>query len=297
MCKRFVKGLFRQLVLRKIVKSQVLLMTVMALLLTVLGLSLRAQEPGFHLEGTGSPSLPVTGRKMTNVIFPIDIAAGVRVSRDVLVQKVRGIENVIELKALKRDFAPTNLSVFGKDGRFYSFVLRYVEDTTILDYRVVSDGDRGDVQVRLLGWPTSPERLRADGRMLASRRGFLHRRAVADGLRLALKGAYLRDSLLWLSLELQDRTVIGFPGGSLRIYSEDRKKIKRTATQELDMAPFFWEGFGGLRGRGRRVAAVALRPFVAGRGKRLVVEVSDPEGGRQVVLRVKGRLLLRAKSG
>ena len=90
---------------------------------------------------------------------------------------------------------------------------------------------------------------------------------------------------------------ISVPGGSLRIYSEDRKKIKRTATQELDMAPFFWEGFGGLRGRGRRVAAVALRPFVAGRGKRLVVEVSDPEGGRQVVLRVKGRLLLRAKSG
>lgn len=269
----------------------------MGLLLMVIGLSLSAQEPGFHLDGMASHSLPVTGRKMTNVIFPTEIAAGVRVSRDVLVQKVRGIENVIELKALKRDFAPTTLSVYGKDGRLYSFVLRYVEDTAILDYRVVSDGEEGEAQVHLAGWPTSPERLRADGRTLASRRSFLHRRTIADGLRLALKGVYLGDSLLWLSLELQDRTAIGFPAGSLRLYSEDLKKIKRTATQELDMAPVFWDGFGGLRGRGRRVAAVALRPFVAGRGKRLVIEVSDPVGGRQVVLRVKGRLLLRARRG
>ena len=73
--------------------------------------SLRAQESGFRLEGIESRTLPVTGRKMTNVIFPVDIAAGVRVSKDVLVQKVKGVENVIELKALRRDFPSTNLSV------------------------------------------------------------------------------------------------------------------------------------------------------------------------------------------
>src|ERR1700753_4002658 len=102
--------------------------------------STQAQEPGFHLEGTESRMVPVTGHKMTNLVFPVDIAAGVRVSRDVLVQKVKGVENVIELKALKRDFTTTNLSVYGKDGRLYSFVLRYVEDTSVLDYRIIRDG-------------------------------------------------------------------------------------------------------------------------------------------------------------
>ena len=268
---------------------------ILGLLLLAAGLSLRAQEPGFHLEGMASRSLPVTGRKMTNVIFPIDIAAGVRVSRDVLVQKVRGVENVLELKALRRDFAATNLSVYGKDGRLYSFVLHYVEDTTVLDYRVVRDGGVERPAVKLTGWPVNGERLRVDARMLAERRGYLHRRAVADGLRLALKGVYLRDSLLWLSLELGDRTAMGLSSGTVRLYIEDRKKIKRTATQELDLTPVYGERIDGLSGLSRQAAAVALHPFVLGRGKRLVIAVVNEVGDRQVLLRVKGKVLLKAR--
>ncbi|HET6256691.1 MAG TPA: DUF4138 domain-containing protein [Puia sp.] len=253
-----------------------------------------AQEPGFHLEGMESRHLPVTGRKMTNVIFPVEIAAGVRVSRDVLVQKVKGVENVLELKALKRDFATTNLAVYGKDGRLYSFVLHYVEDTSVLDYRVVRDGDSGKADVRLSGWPVSLERLRLDGRQLAGRECVIHRKAVTDGLCLRLKGVYILDSLLWLAVDMKDRTAMGFAPGSLRIYTEDRKKIKRTATQEVDLDPVYSEPVGRVGGFERKATAVALHPFMVGRGKRLVIEVSDESGGRQVVLKVKGKVLLRA---
>lgn len=258
---------------------------------------LKAQEPGFHLEGMESRTLPVTGRKMTNVIFPVDIAAGVRVSRDVLVQKVKGVDNVIELKALRRDFAPTNLAVYAKDGRLYSFVLHYVEDTSILDYRVVSDGSAVAPKVRLTGWPLDPETLQADARMLAARRSFLRQRVTSDGLGLRLKGVYLRDSLLWLSMELQDRTNMGCTPGGLRIYTKDRKKVKRTATQELECAPAYSEGFGVLSGPGREAAAVAFHPFVVSKGKRLVISFSDEDAGRQVILRVKGKVLMKTRKG
>lgn len=257
--------------------------------------SLRAQEPGFHLEGMVSRSLPLTGRKMTNVIFPVNIAAGVRVSRDVLVQKVRGVENVIELKALKKDFAPTNLSVYGDDGALYSFVLHYVEDTTVLDYHVVSDLSGVLPAVRLSGWPVAPERLRTDARLLASRHGFLHCRAANDGLRLTLRGVYLCDSLLWLSLDLRDRTSMGLGIGGLRISTEDKRRVKRTATQELEIPPVYTDRIGALPGSGRRALAVALHPFVIGRGKRLVLEVFDRGADRQVVLRVRGKRLMRAR--
>jgi hypothetical protein len=259
------------------------------------GLQTCAQEPGFHLEGLESRSLPVTGRKMTNVIFPVEIAAGVRVSRDVLVEKVKGVENVIELKALKRDFVPTNLAVYGKDGRLYSFVLHYVEDTSVLDYRVVRDGDSGVMRVRLTGWPVDPEQLRLDGRKLAGRGSVLHRTVFADGLRLQLKGVYMLDSLLWLAIELEDRSAIEFTPGALRIYTEDKKKVKRTATQELDADPVWSEPLGKIGGFDRQATAVAFRPFVVGRGKRLVIEVGDETGGRQVVLKVKGKVLLKAR--
>jgi len=51
----------------------------------------------------------VTLDKMTNILFPGAVRMGVKVSRDVLVQKVRGVENVIEVKAAHRGFQPTNL--------------------------------------------------------------------------------------------------------------------------------------------------------------------------------------------
>ncbi len=259
------------------------------------GWQTRAQEPGFHLEGMESRSLPVTGRKMTNVIFPVEIAAGVRVSRDVLVEKVKGVENVIELKALRRDFAPTNLAVYGKDGRLYSFVLHYVEDTSVLDYRVVRDGASGETRVRLTGWPVDPEQLRLDGRKLAERERVLHGKAFADGLCLRLRGVYILDSLLWLAIDLEDRSAIGFTPSAVRIYTEDKKKVKRTATQEVDADPVWTEPLGKIGGFDRQATAVAFRPFVVGRGKRLVIEVGDETGNRQVVLKVKGKVLLKAR--
>src|ERR1700761_664405 len=95
-----------------------------------------AQDAGFRLEGEGSVAIPVTVNKMTNLVFPASVRLGVKVTLDVLAQKVRGVDNVIELKAMRRGFPPTNFSVYGNDGRLYSFVLQYVEDTTVLNYRV-----------------------------------------------------------------------------------------------------------------------------------------------------------------
>ena len=77
-----------------------------------------AQGPGFRLEPIGSAVIPVTLDKITNLIFPEAVQAGVKVSTAVIAQKVRGVENVIELKAMRRDFAPTNLSVYGRAAIF-----------------------------------------------------------------------------------------------------------------------------------------------------------------------------------
>ena len=131
--------------------------------------------------------------------------------------------------------------------------------------------------------------------MLARRWGFLHRTAASDGLRVTLKGIYLLDSLCWLTVELRDRTVLGCPACSMRIYTEDRKKIKRTATQEVEITPVYTEGMGKVSGKGCQVMAVAIRPMMVGSGKWLVIGVSDEDGNRRVVLKVKGKVLRRAR--
>ena len=85
--------------------------------------------------------------------------------------------------------------------------------------------------------------------------------------------------------------------GDLRIYTEDRKRVRRTASQELPVPPVYEQGAGSLPGFSRQAMAIAVRPFLVARGKRLVIALSDKEGDREVVLRLKRKVLLRARRG
>lgn len=261
----------------------------------------QAQEGGFHLEGMGSQSVPVSALKMTNLVFPVPIVAGVKVSRDVLMQQPKGIDNVIELKAIRRNFPPTNVSVYGKDGELYSFDLHYVEDAGVLNFRVVAGSGAGvgdtvfQAPIRLSGLPVDGMRLERDASLLAGGRGFLSFSARAGGMRLRLQGIYLRDGLLWLCFRLRNGSRVGFTVGYMRVFVEDGKQLKRTAGQEVDMARVYDGLMGAVPGSGMRAFACGFAPFTLARGKRLVVEMADASGGRQLELRVKGKVLLRAR--
>lgn len=246
----------------------------------------------FELVGMPSRTVPVSGTKMTNLVFPAALETGVKVSRDVLVQRPRGVENVIELKAVRRNFAPTNLSVFGKDGRLYSFELQYVEDTTVLSFRVVPGAEP---LLRLTGMPVDAATLDTDACVLAGRRPFLHERVRGDGLRLGLTGIYLRDGLMWLCFRVSSGTRIAFTPAFVRVFTEDRKKMKRTATQEVDLMPVYAGRLASVAGHGSLVFAQGFRPFTVARGKRLVVQLADDAGGRSMELVVKRKVLLKAR--
>jgi len=169
----------------------------MCVLIGWLGLSAAAfgqeADPGFHLVGIGSVSIPVSGMKMTNLVFPAEVSSAVKVSKDVQMQRPKGVQNVIELKALRRDFPPTNLSVYGRDGHPYSFVLHFVDDTSVLNFQVVrggavtqGSGSPEGPTIIFAGLPVDGVTLDSDGVALSERRPFLHKSVSVSGLRLRL---------------------------------------------------------------------------------------------------------------
>ena len=276
------------------------------LCLTAWVMAVQAQGggPGFRLVGSISRMVPVTGMKMTNLIFPVAVAEGVKVSRDILAQKVKGVENVVELKAVRRGFVPTNLSVYGKDGRLYSFELRYVEDTTVLNYRVVPDDlalpnsagtAHGRHPIMLSGLPVDEATLDQDAARLAGQRRFIHKSTKSEGMRLQLRGVFLRDSLLWLCLRLSNTTRISFTPAYCRVFVEDRKQVRRTASQQVLLEPVYGVRLLPVAGNSFRPLVMGMEPFTLARGKKLVIEVGDKSGGRLLMLDVKGRMLLRAR--
>jgi hypothetical protein len=272
---------------------------VMLLVLLGVWMTGRPQGTGFVLEGQGSVTIPVTWNKMTNVVFPSAVRVGVKVSLDVLAQKVRGVENVIELKAMRRGFVPTNLSVYGVDGRLYSFVLRYVEDTAVLNYRVVVAGDQGApvgdraAPVVLSGPPVNEGRLAADAAMLGGRRAFLHVSGFGAGLRLQLRGIWYCDSLQWFCLSVQNRSVLAFSPGVLRFYLQDRARVRRRAVQELELSPVYG-GPGVVAGGAGARFLVAFTPFTVPPGKRLIIDLVAQDG-RQLRLHVNAGTVMRVQ--
>ena len=255
------------------------------------------QKPDFRVEGIGSVTIPVTPDKMTNLVFPEPVQSGVKVSRDILAQKVKGVDNVIELKAVNKEFTPTNLSVYGRDGRLYSFVLRYVADTTVLNYRILSgvgaDAEPGTrVEIMIPGLPVNILALRTDAEELSHRKGPLHVSARTAGLRLGLSGIYIRDSLQWLIFTLSNRSPLPFRISETRFYIRNPKSVRRTAEQEAPVEPVYLPRLAAVDSK--TVFAAGFEPMVVPTGQRLVVDVMGADG-RRIRLQIKGELLLKTR--
>lgn len=77
--------------------------------------------------------LTITFNKTTNLVFPYAIKSADRGSKDVLVQKAAGVENILQVKAAKRSFDETNITVITADGKLYSYILNYADNPSILN--------------------------------------------------------------------------------------------------------------------------------------------------------------------
>lgn len=247
----------------------------------------------FDLVGMPSRTVPVSGTKMTNLVFPVALETGVKVSKDVLVQRPKGVDNVIELKAVRRNFPATNLSVFGKDGRLYTFDLHYVSDTDVLSFQVVVSASSGSVM--LTGLPVDLSTLGADAGAMGGRKGRRLAHTSRDGLRLELSGVYLQHDLLWLCFRVRNHSAIAFTPAFVRVYEEDTKTVKRTASQEVDLTPVYAGKMVSLSGHSVASFAEAFRPFTVAKGKKLVVQLADDAGGRSLELVMKRKVLLKAR--
>jgi conjugative transposon TraN protein len=272
--------------------------------LVVIGSFVRAQViPSFTLIPLTAQKVPVTERKMTNLVFPVAIRTGIKVSRDVLVQKVKGVENVIELKAARPHFAPTNLSVFGLDGRLYSFDLEYADNPPVLNFAVVPAPAGEAVMLSpvkplllLTGLPVDQTTLAEDAGTLAKEKGFLHTSARSEKMRLQVEGIYLKDSLLWFTLRLRNATQVPYSPEYIRLFIQERTKARRTAIQETPIEPMYTALPNRITGRSSEIFALGYPLFTVPRDKELWLEISERSGGRLLKLPISYKTVLKARS-
>jgi hypothetical protein len=257
---------------------------------------LAGAQAGYVLVPVGARAVSVSLHRVTTLVFPAAVRSGVRVSRDVQVEKVRGVENVLAIRAARGRFMATNLAVFGMDGRIYSFNLEYSDTAAAWQWRVEPSGEAGRGLI-LTGLPADEDKLREDARMMKARSGWMHASSNIKKMRLTVTGIYFADSLLWLAGKIRNRSTLDFGLERVRLFTEDRRRVKRMAIQEAETDPVYTDGVGtGLvAGKTTEGFALGYRRIAVPDGKRVVLEFAEREGGRTIRVRIPMKKILAAR--
>jgi conjugative transposon TraN protein len=249
-------------------------------------------------------SFPVSicSNKTTNLIFSYPIKSVDRGSGDVLAQKANGVENVLQVKAAKENFQSTNLSVITTDGKFFSFVLIYDKNPAALNISFVKDSiltskiASGD-QVQLTAEKSNDLIADRDASIMLKQKHFLHRGIFSDGMKLTIHGIYIKDNALWFVFEAENYSYLDYHAEYLRCFIEDKKKSARSAIQETELQLLspasIWQT---VPGKNKKQFVIAFSPFTFSKDKKMIVQMSEKNGGRMLKLTVSHKVILRARS-
>lgn len=260
--------------------------------------SLKAQDTKTSIQANITPvTIAVGFEHTTHLIFPYAIKSVDRGNAEVLVQKAKGVENVLRVKAGVEGFTATNLTVITGEGALYSFLLRYQPFPEQLTHRI-AERSLPPERMALLSDGGNEANLMNTAKKIAAIQRFRSRpKAKTHESAMALHGIYIRDQTLYLQLFLENGSNIDYDVDQFRIHIRDRKVTKRTASQETELEPLYVEGnIERIAGRSGQVIVVALEKFTIPDKKLLVIQLLERSGGRHLSIKLKNRHIVKART-
>lgn len=252
--------------------------------------------------------LEVTFDKTSHVIFPAAIAYVDLGSANIIAGKADGAENVIRVKAAKRDFkGETNMSVITEDGAYYSFNVKYACEPRILNVEMadfIHDGEAVNrpnnsmnIYLKELG-NDSPMLVRLIMKSIwnENKRRVKHIGSKSFGIQFLLKGIYTHNGLLYFHTEVKNTSNVPFDVDYIIWKIVDKKVAKRTAIQEQVIQPLRTQNFMmNIKGKSSERTVWTMEKFTIPDDKRLVVELAEKNGGRHQTFIIENTDLVRAR--
>ena len=257
-----------------------------------------AQHHRTKVKGIIEPyPVAITFDKTVNLVFPYSIVSVDRGSSEVLVQKVPQAENVLQLKADNIGMAPTNLTVITGEGSLYSFLLHYEDDPLWLNLKI-EDLEIPAAQLVRIEGAASEAVLQEAGKRIAGKQAFLKKlHHSADQMQLRIDGIYIHQDILYFQLAISNNSQINYDVSQFRFYIRDSKRSKRTARQETELLPKYINGNNKrIEGSSKQVIVIAFDKFTIPDKKHLRIEIQEVNGGRKLVLKVRNKDLLKART-
>jgi conjugative transposon TraN protein len=269
-----------------------LLMVKCLLLITISAFA--QQTDNKRLSKIESDSLTIAYSKTTNIVFPFAIKSVDRGSQDVLVQKVKGLENMLMIKAAQQGFVQTNLTVVTADGQLYSFVLKYDEHCPQLN--LILNKTKSEAQEIYFSSDTGNE----ENIQKYSKLAFYDKKKLRGekenkyNIQFQLSGIFIRDDVMYYRINITNNSKINYDVDQLRFFIRDNKKVKRTASQEIEIVPvYILNNVAAIGGESENTFVFAFPKFTIPEQKHLAMQLMEKNGGRHVELHVNNKKLVQ----
>lgn len=236
-------------------------------------------------------NLQIGYSKTTSIVFPYSIKSVDKGSADVLVQKAKGVENILLVKAAKQYFSQTNLTVVTTDARLYVFVLNY--DDNCPDLNIKAENAVAASKDVLFSMENENQKKIEQLASLA-----LSKKKKTSGLkktkfhiRLEVNGIFIHQDVLYLRVVLENKSKINYDIDQLRFFIRDQRKPKRTASQEIEILPLYTTSSSAVIPYKSEVIKVyVLEKFTIPENKYLTLQLIEKNGGRHLEVNINNNL-------
>jgi conjugative transposon TraN protein len=240
-----------------------------------------------------SSILDISFQKTASIVFPASIKSVDRGSKDILVQKAKGVENVLLVKAGREMFQETNITVITGDGFLHSFMVKYSPDPGSVVYNIqeglpviFNEANFNEAAVALAAQNISEKP-----------KAIKNLKEKKNKIALAVEGIYTSDDILYFQVQLKNSSPINYDLNFLRFHIRDKQKLKRTASQEIEMVPVLVLGDlkQAITKHEDLLLVFAIPKFTIPDAKVLKISLQEKNGGRHLNLTLKNKHLMKAK--
>jgi conjugative transposon TraN protein len=232
--------------------------------------------------------------KTTNIIFPYSVVSVDIGSRDVLAQKAKGAENILQIKAAKEQFAQTNISIITADGKFTSFLVDYAEQPPVLNISFAGEAKQNSIAIP--SEAINQKQMEHYALLAAESKEKVNGgKDKSFDIRFKLNGIFIQGEIMLLRFNIANQTNIDYDIDQIRLYIRDQKKSKRTATQEIEITPaFVYNNTSRVAEQSNSTIVFVVPKFTIPDKKYLAVQLMEKNGGRHLELYVKNRKIIKA---
>jgi hypothetical protein len=197
----------------------------------------------------------------------------------------------------------SNLLVINKDGAVFSYIIRYREKLSKLNYFVPLSSSIGNEKPIIKDWvetETSVKSLDLDNdyyqkfcsNLLEGKKRIRRLKKQHQGIVLSVKNIVFDKEELYFVIQIKNNSTLDYDLNFLNLSIETRQKGKRKSLQRLYQEPVFKAGLPSKIGANEKARFVYVMPkFSLSNDRRVLLELNEKNGERNVKLKIGHRFV------